>query len=102
MGSRLELHEELCAILGTNKAYFNPPASVKMQYPCIRYSKGGIDHRRANDGIYKNTNRYEVTVIDQDPDSDIHERLLAHFQMCSFDRSYIADNLYHFTLTIYY
>ena len=102
MASRLSLHEELCKILGLRNVYFNPPASVKMKYPCIKYSLSGIDHKRADDSIYRNTNRYELVVIDSKPDSDIHEKLLASFPMCSFDRPYIADNLYHFTLTLYY
>ena len=102
MASRLKLHEELCAVLGTNSVYFQPPASVKMSYPCIRYSKAGISHTRADNGIYKNTNKYEVIVIDRNPDSNIHERILEHFEMCSYDRGYVADNLNHFTLTLYY
>lgn len=102
MGSRLELHEELCIILGTRYVYFQPPASVKMTYPCIRYSKGAPDIKRASNAIYKNTNRYEITVIDADPDSEIADKILAHFQMCSIDRRYTADNLHHTTLTLYY
>lgn len=102
MASRLELHEELCAILETNRVYFQPPASVQMKYPCIRYSKGRPDLKRANDKIYKNTNRYEITVIDYDPDSEIPDKILNHFQMCSWDRAYTSDNLNHTVLTLYY
>ena len=102
MGSRLELHEELCAILGMNNVYFNPPASVRMSFPCIVYSKSSPNINRANDKIYKNTNRYEATVIYDDPDSDIPDRLLCHFQMCSIDDYYTADNRNHAKLTIYY
>jgi hypothetical protein len=29
-------------------------------------------------------------------------RILNHFQLCSFDRTYVADNLNHFVLTLYY
>jgi hypothetical protein len=102
MGSRLELHEELKAILGTKNVYFQPPASFKMNYPCIRYSKAPPDLKRANNNIYQNTSRYEITVIDDDPDSDIPDKILAHFRMCSLDRSYTAENLNHTTLTLYY
>ena len=102
MGSRLELHEEFCVILGTESVYFQPPASVQMKYPCIRYSKGAPSIKRANNGIYKNTNRYEVTVIDPDPDSEIPDKLMRHFSMCTWDRSYVANNLNHTVLTIYH
>jgi hypothetical protein len=102
MASRLKLHEALCAILESRSVYYNPPESVKFKYPCIKYSLSGIDTKRANDGAYRNTNRYQVIVIDTDPDSDIHEKILASLPMCSFDNSYVADNLYHKVLTIYY
>lgn len=102
MASRLNLHEELCGLLGSRNVYFQPPASVKLQYPCIKYSLAGIDSKKANNQIYNSTNRYEIIVIDRDPDSDTHNKILHHFKRCSFDRPYVADNLYHKVLTLYY
>lgn len=102
MASRLQLHEELCALLGSRNVYFQPPESVKMNYPCIRCSWTGIEQRRANNGSYLRTNKYELIVIDYDPESEIPEKILAHFPMCRFDRGYIADNLNHFVLTLYF
>lgn len=96
------MHEEFCTILESKNVYYNPPEKLKMNYPCIKYSLSGIDHKRANDKNYKNTNRYEVIVIDYDPDSMIHENILMHFPMCRFDRGYIADELYHKVITLYY
>lgn len=102
MGSRLELHEELESILGSDKVYFQPPASKQMNYPCIRYSLDAPNQNRANNRIYKSTNRYQVTVIDYSPESSIPDAIQQHFQMCSIDRRYIADNLNHTVLTLYY
>ena len=102
MISRLELHEELCKILGSRNVYFNPPEDKKMNYPAIRYSLSGVDLARAHNGIYRSTNQYSLTVIDEDPDSTIFLRLLSHFPMCSLGRPYPADNLSHFPLTLYY
>lgn len=102
MASRLNLHEELCEILGNRNVYFQPPESVKMSYPCIRYTLAAPDTRRANNTIYKSTNKYELTVIDYNPDSDIYQKILSHFPMCRLDRVYIASNLNHFVLTIFY
>lgn len=102
MARKLNLQEELCNILGSRFVYFNPPESVKLNYPCVKYSLSGIDSKRANDRVYRHTNRYEVTVIDYDPDSTIHETILTTLPMCSFDRGYVADNLYHKVLTLYY
>lgn len=102
MASRLELHEELCDILGSRNVYFQPPESIKMKYPCIKYSLSRMLHKHANNKIYKNDIGYEVIVIDLDPDSTIHVKLLEHFQMCRFERSYTADDLNHNVLTIFY
>ena len=102
MASRLNLHEELCRLLGSRSVYFQPPSSVLMNYPCIKYSLSGIDSKPANDAKYNSINRYELIIIDHNSDSDIHVRILNHFQMCRFDRAYVADNLNHFVLTLYY
>ena len=102
MASRLNLHEELCEILELRSVYFQPPASVQMTYPAIRYSLSGMDRKSANNKDYLRTNRYEVIAIVYDPDSDVVEKMLDHFAMCSFDRHYVSDNLNHFVFTIYY
>ena len=102
MASRLNLHEELCEILGSRNVYFQPPASVKMQYDAIRYELGTKDLKRANNAIYRSTNQYEGVVITRDPDTTIPDKLLAHFEMCSLGRPYPSDNLNHYPFTIYY
>jgi hypothetical protein len=107
MASRLELHDEFIDILESrtdteSRVYFQPPESLKMKYPCIRYSKSAPDIKRANNGIYQYTSKYEVIVIDSDPDSDISDKILKHFPMCRLERTYIADNLNHTVLTLYY
>ena len=102
MASRLELHEEFCNILDSRNAYFQPPASVKLEYDCIKYSLSGINVRHANNGNYMSTNQYEVIVITRKPDSKIPGEILNRFKMCRFDRAYVADNLNHFVFTLYY
>lgn len=100
--NRLKLHEELCTILGSRNVYYQPPESLKMQYRCIRYSGDGYSTLHADNRSYKNTKRYEGVVIDPNPDSEIPELMLEHFEMCSFTRGYTADNLNHFPFTLYY
>lgn len=102
MASRLELHEELCEVLGTRNVYFQTPESVKMNYDAIRYKLAGKDLKHANNKIYKSTNQYDGVVITRDPDTTIPDQLLAHFEMCSFGRPYTADNLHHYPFTLYY
>ena len=105
MASRLELHEELCAVLGSRNVYFQSPESVKMQYNptgAIRYKLAGKDLKRANNKIYLSTNQYDGVVITRDPDTTIPDELLAHFEKCSLGRPYTADSLNHYPFTIYY
>lgn len=89
-------------LLGSRNVYFQPPASVKMKYPCIKYSLSGESPEHANNRRYKSTDRYEVTTIEHDPDSPLHKKIIHHFQMCSFDRGYPADNLNHKVYSIYH
>lgn len=42
MGTRLELQNKLEELLGSRHVYFQPPESVKMEYPAIKYSMTGI------------------------------------------------------------
>lgn len=102
MGSRLELQTLLEDILGSRNVYFQPLASVKMQYDAIRYNLSKYDVRRANDRLYLKTKQYEGVVITYDPDSDIPDRMLETLQMCDFGKPYTADNLNHFPFTLYF
>lgn len=102
MVSRLNLQAEFEEILGSRNVYFQPPSSLKMKYPCIRYSKAGKDVRYANNKAYVNVDRYEGVVIDYDPDSEIPNNLIEHFKMCSIGSGYTADNLNHIPFTLYY
>ena len=94
MNDRLALHELLCEKLGSRNVYFQPPESVKMKYPAIRYSRNRIENTSADNIVYKQAVSYTITVIDRDPDSTIVERIstIPHIM---YDRSYIADNLNH-------
>lgn len=101
MASRLELHEVLCELLGSRNVYYQPPASVKMQYPAIVYSRSDIDNEFANNRVYMQSLRYEVIVIDKNPDSE-HVMAVSRLPMCSFDRHYESDNLNHDVFTLYF
>ena len=102
MASRLNLHEELCALLGTRNAYYDPPESVKLNYTCIKYSLTGANVKRANNGVYGLMKEYELIVISRDPDDPVTDSILTNFQYARLTRAYRADNLNHFVYTIYY
>lgn len=101
MSRRLELHEILCALLESRNVYYQAPNSTQMMYPAIRYSKSDIQGDYANNSLYSRMTRYEIIVIDKKPDNPVIDKLLG-LQYCSFDRHYVADNLNHDVLTLYY
>lgn len=101
MNRREELHEILCESLGSRNVYFQPPESIKMQYPAIVYSRDDIDNNFANNSVYMQSLAYSVTVIDSDPDSEVVDRV-SKLPRCQYDRHYKSDNLNHDIFTIYY
>lgn len=101
MADRLELHSVLQELLGSSNVYYQPPESIKMQYDAIRYSKKTVDSKYANDRKYSMIDCYEVIVISRLPDNPVIKKLLS-LPYCSYDRHYVADNLHHDVLTIYW
>lgn len=73
-----------------------------MSYDAIRYSLGGKDLKRANNKIYQSVNQYDGVLITRNPDTTLPDEILIHFEMCSFGRPYVADNLHHYPFTLYY
>lgn len=102
MGTRIQLHETLMAMFGSNHIYFQPPPTIKMSYPAIVYNFAGFYTRPADDKKYLAEERYTVTFIHKDPDDNYGEDMYGTFPMCSFDRRFVNDNLYHDVYTIYY
>lgn len=102
MASRLSLHEELCKTLGTRNVYFNPPESIKMTYPAIRYKLNRKLILSANNKNYTKFNSYSVTVIDKNPDSAIPDDLIEKFEMIDYDTCFVKDNLNHYVFTLFY
>lgn len=126
MGQRAGLHALLCNVLSSfgvwlwdplnfttddlqtaiereakRHVYYQPPSNIKIAYPCIVYSMSDIDTKFADNIPYIRQKRYDLTVIDKDPDSMIVDKV-GNLPRCTFDRSYVADNLYHWTFSIYY
>jgi hypothetical protein len=101
MDRRLELHDILNSVPGIKKAYFQPPETQKLEYPCIIYQLQAIYMQSADDYPYKNRNAYSVTIIDRNPDSAIHKEL-EKMQLCRFERFYVGSSLNHWVYQIYY
>lgn len=101
MAQRTSLQALLKTILGSNNVYFQPPPSIQMQYPAIVYRRDDDDLTHAGNKPYNRRIRYQVTVIDSNPDSLIPEKI-ALLPLCSYDRFYTADKLNHDVFNLFF
>lgn len=102
MASRLKLHERLKEILGNDSVYFQPPASVKLSYPCIIYKLTNADIGYADNRTYMYSRRYQISLITKDPDSDLIDLIPRSLRHCTFTNYYVSDNLNHYIYDLYY
>lgn len=98
--TRREQFHALLVTLVPN-VYFQAPKNTSMQYPCIKYELDDEETLFADNQPYRSTDRYQVMVIDSDPDSPIRDKVKA-LPLCRFDRKYVADNLHHFVYNIFF
>ena len=101
MATRVNLQNVLEELLGSRNVYYQPPESLKMNYPAIVYARKTIDNSYANNSVYKQNYAYEITVIEKNPDSEIVNKV-SKLPTCRFNRHYTSDNLNHDTFTLYF
>lgn len=101
MAPRQSLQELLEDLNGDDHVYFQPSENVQMEYPCIVYERDSMDVKFADNTLYSGTMRYQVKVIDRDPDSVVAVKL-AQWPLCRFDRFFVAENLNHDVFTLYF
>ena len=101
MGDRLDLQAKFEEILGSRNVYFHPPASLLMRYPAIRYELKDFKTKSANNSsTYITSIGYEGVLIVEEPDEEYLQKIF-QIPYCRFGRYYRADNLHHYTFTIY-
>lgn len=101
MGLRSDLHDILKTLLGSDQVYFQPPSNVQMEYPCVVYNRDNAVVQHSDNLPYLRKVRYQVTVIDRNPDSDIPDKVAA-LPLCSFNRAFVADNLNHDVFQLFF
>lgn len=107
MGRRLDLHhllrrtfEEATLQDSEKRVWYQPPATVKLTYPCLIYKLSDMPPTYANNNPYQLEHEYELEVIDRDPNSVLRERI-ALLSKCRLKRVFEADNLHHYVFNIY-
>ena len=98
---REELHQILVDILGSRNVYFQPPENVLMKYPAIVYSRDYSNVLHADNSTYKLTKRWQITSIDEDPDSSTGDKI-EHLPGCSFVRHFETNGLHHHIYNLYF
>lgn len=101
MNKRLELHKVLSDIPNVNACYFSPPEGCSMIYPCIVYWLTDKDVSFSDNIAYMRKDRYTVTVIDTDPDSEIPDKVL-DLPYSTSERNYAYEGLNHFVHIVYF
>jgi hypothetical protein len=94
MGTRLEFQSVLEGLQVGLNVYFQPPSNISMNYPAIVYNR---DYQRvefADNTPYSRKRRYQITVIDRDPDSAIPD-LVAEMPLTTYVRHYTTEGLNH-------
>lgn len=100
--TRIDLHNILLEIMQGNKVYYQPPESLKMQYPAIVYFLDDIDTKNADNSHYNKTNKYKLILIDRNPDSEFIAPI-SELPFCKLATSpYQSDGLNHFVFSIYF
>lgn len=98
--SRLKLHNILKNTLGSNNVYYQPPESMKLNYPCIVYSRNNGDTKYASNLPYKFDVGYQITYISHDPDDEMIYKI-AMLPMCRHDGQFKSEDLNHDVFRIY-
>ena len=101
MNRRIQLHQILVDLLGSTNVYFQPPSTVQMKFPCIIYSRDARNEKFADNILYLGKDRYSISVVDKNPDSDIPDKVGA-LPLTSFSQHYVVDNLNHDVYSTYY
>jgi hypothetical protein len=99
---RLLFQSLLEEALGNGNVYFQPPDDATMVYPCIVYERDFNASLISADNIaYHWTQRYQVTLIDPNPDSAVIDKLVA-FPFSAFSRHFATSGLNHDVFVIYH
>lgn len=101
LNRRLELQAELEGYLGSDQVHFQPGLNTQMKYPAIVYSKDPAYVAHADNMVYRKMSRYQVTLIDLDPDNPVFD-LMEDRNYCRHERSFVEDGLHHDVFDLYH
>jgi len=97
------LRTDLSAVLHglCNNVYFQPPTGTRISYPCIVYELERTNVRHADNAPYVLYDEYSIKYITRDPDDPVRNQLVM-LPLCTSEKMYINDNLYHYLFRLYW
>lgn len=101
MADRSALSQMLIGIMGEDHVYFQPPESIRLNYPCIVYKLQRLEQHYADGIKYNNMRCYSLIFISKDADDPLID-LIDELPYCSHQDRYISSNLYHDSFIIYH
>lgn len=99
-----QLRDQLYLVNNTKNVYYNPPSSIRMNFPCFRFELNNIDVKHADNKAYARKPRWAVTYISRNLEDIevVSKQMLDIFPYCNFDTSFRADNLEHAVFNLYF
>ena len=101
MGSRIDLHNLLVELLGSRNVYYQPPENLKLNYPCIVYTRIIDKNKKADNLKYLKDTCYRVTYIDTKVDSPIVDKIY-DLNYCEYENHFVSNNLSHDSFKLYF
>lgn len=92
--TRLTLHQAFVDALGSSNVYYNPPETLKMEFPAIVYKLDYIEQIHADNKKYIDWTTYKVIVVSSRPDHPVIKKIL-NWEMTRFSTSYTRNGFYH-------
>lgn len=96
-----KLHEAMISSGNPDNVYFQPGPDVTMSYPCIAYERDNASSQYGDNMPYAWAQRYQVTYMDYQPDSDVIDKL-AQMPYSSYNRHFATSGLNHDVFVIYH
>lgn len=100
MATRLTLHQKLIDILGSGNVYYNPPETLKMNFPCIVYSLNYIERIDADNNMYLDFTKYKIVLISKKVDHPAVKELMK-LPLTRYSTRYTKDGFYHDAFILY-
>jgi hypothetical protein len=98
---RTQLQGILETVLGSSNVYFQPGEGRTLNYPCIVYERDNASTKHADNAPYSWQQRYQVTFVSREPDSDVIDKLYS-LPLCVFNRHFATSGLNHDVFVLYH